>query len=309
MTNWQSLLIWFAILSPTAPSIDAPEITSQGLITLIESVDVPASREGKLQSIKVKEGDYVTRGQLLANLDEVEAQLALKRAELEHQLAAEKARSEIALKSAKLIHDVARNEFQRAVQVKQSSPSSISITEFDRLKLEAEKTANDIVRLGEERRFAEITAYSKEVELHLAKVVLEERQVASPLAGIVVQLHRHEGEWVRVGEKVLRIVRIDRLRVEAFVDVQSTLASLEEAPALLEVAFPGSRVETFSGKIVFVHPEADPVNGQIRIWAEIENRDRMLRPGQKGRLKIRPAQKSSVASQPDPNTTKEGKPR
>ncbi len=40
--------------------------------------------------------------------------------------------------------------------------------------------------------------------------------------------------------------------------------------------------------MVFVSPEVDPVNGQARIWAEVENRGGELRPGLHGKLSIAP---------------------
>jgi hypothetical protein len=33
----------------------------------------------------------------------------------------------------------------------------------------------------------------------------------------------------------------------------------------------------------------NPVNGQFRVWAEIENRDQLLRPGVQGSMTILPA--------------------
>ena len=224
----------------------------------------------------------------MARLDDAEAQLTVKRTELEHQLAVEKANSEFALNSARLTQEVTNSELQRARQAKQASPSSVSLTELDRLRLESEKATNEITRFTEEKRFATLTAQTKSVELQLSRLALEEKRIISPLDGIVVQVHRREGEWVRVGEKVIRVVRIDRLRVEAYVNLHAALTSLEKSPVILEVDFPDTPTQEFSGEVVFIHPEADPVNGQIRIWAEIENRDRLLRPGQRGRLKVFP---------------------
>jgi macrolide-specific efflux system membrane fusion protein len=40
--------------------------------------------------------------------------------------------------------------------------------------------------------------------------------------------------------------------------------------------------------VVFVSPEVDPVNGQVRIWAEIDNKSLVLRPGLQGALLIEP---------------------
>ena len=42
------------------------------------------------------------------------------------------------------------------------------------------------------------------------------------------------------------------------------------------------------GRIVFVHPEVNPVKSQLRIWAEIDNASLQLRPGLQGTLTIHP---------------------
>ena len=291
MIEWRTILVWIVTLTTATPPLPERHISVDGLVRLIEYVDVPTRRDGRIEKFQVKEGAYIHRGEILGRLDDAEAQLTIKRTELEYQLALEKANSEIALNSAHLIQEVSRNEYQRAIQAKKTVPSSISLTEFDRLRLEAEKATNELVRLTEEKRYAALTSQSKAIELQLARLALEERQVVSPLDGIVVQLHRREGEWVHLGEKVIRVVRIDRLRVEAYVNLHSALASLEKAPVVLEVDFPDSPTQEFAGEVVFMHPEADPVNGQIRIWAEIENRGRLLRPGQRGRLKVFPQEK------------------
>lgn len=288
MADLQVFLIGILSLMLSGPPGSEPTVTVDGLVRLIEHVDVPSLREGRIEKIHLKEGAYVRRGDVMGNLDATEAKLTLKRTEFEHQLALEKAQSEISVNSAKLIQEVSRNEYLRAVQAKKTAPGSISLTEFDRLKLESEKATNELSRLIEERGFAALTRETKAIELQLAQLALDERKLVSPLDGIVVQIHRHEGEWVHTGEKVFRVVRIDRLRVEAYVNLHAALATLENAPVVFEVTFADSETETFTGEVVFLNPEADPVNGQIRIWAEIENRDRLLRPGQRGRIKVMP---------------------
>ena len=288
MTKWPSILVCLVTLTLSTPPVLDKPVSVDGLVRLIEHIDVPALRDGRIDKVQAKEGDFVHRGDLLARLDDAEAQLTVKRTELEHQLAVEKANSEFALNSARLTQEVTNSELQRARQAKQASPSSVSLTELDRLRLESEKATNEITRFTEEKRFATLTAQTKSVELQLSRLALEEKRIISPLDGIVVQVHRREGEWVRVGEKVIRVVRIDRLRVEAYVNLHAALTSLEKSPVILEVDFPDTPTQEFSGEVVFIHPEADPVNGQIRIWAEIENRDRLLRPGQRGRLKVFP---------------------
>lgn len=297
MAAWVSMMGWMAAVTLSGPPASEPPIVVDGLVRLMESVDVPARSEGRLAKVLVKEGHLIKQGEILSRLDDAEVRLTLKRAQHEEQLAAEKAKSESLINSAKLTKTVSRAEFDRAHQAKLAAKSSISTSEYERLRLEAEKASNELERLTEEKRFAGVTAQIKSVEVELARLALAEHEVVAPLDGIVVQVHRREGEWVHQGDKVIRVVRIDRLRVEAFVNLSSKLALIEGAPTVLQVEFPDSPPQEFTGEVVFVNPEGDPVNGQIRIWAEIENRDRLLRPGQRGRLKIVPLDKPKTSSQ------------
>ncbi|MFO0919302.1 MAG: efflux RND transporter periplasmic adaptor subunit [Planctomycetaceae bacterium] len=302
MTGLTTIILCLASAALGSPPSDQRTVTVDGLVRLIEHVDVPARGEGRLVKVAVREGTSIRRGEVLGRLDDAEAQLKVKRAELEWTLAKEKAESESAIKSARVVKDVSQAEFERARLAKQTTPGSISQSEFGKLWLEAEKANHELTRLQEEQQFAVITSQSKQVELQLAQLALEEREFVSPLDGVVVQLHRREGEWVHPGDKVIRVVRIDRLRVEAFVNLQAKLTSLENAPVVLQVEFPDVPIQEFTGELVFMNPEADPVNGQIRIWAEIDNRDRLLRPGQRGKLKIFPKEKAAAAVPAEPAT-------
>ena len=53
----------------------------------------------------------------------------------------------------------------------------------------------------------------------------------------------------------------------------------------LSVLF-GCKNLQLEGKISFVSDEVDPVNQQVRVWAEIDNSRLELRPGDRGRLSI-----------------------
>ncbi|MCG8451277.1 MAG: efflux RND transporter periplasmic adaptor subunit [Pirellulales bacterium] len=55
----------------------------------------------------------------------------------------------------------------------------------------------------------------------------------------------------------------------------------------MQVDLAGKTIEV-TGTLRFVSPEMDPVTKQVRIWAELPNKDGKLRPGQQGALEILP---------------------
>ena len=50
---------------------------------------------------------------------------------------------------------------------------------------------------------------------------------------------------------------------------------------------------------MFVSPEVNPVNGQVRVWADVDNKQLTLRPGLRGHLAIH-ADKSQTARRERP---------
>ena len=157
--------------------------------------------------------------------------------------------------------------------------------------------ALQVEQAEQELKVAGLTERLKQNDLDFATWTLERLRIKSPLDGMVVEVNQRPGEWVEPGEAMFRVVRIDRLRVEAFLDAHQAAGTLVGRGVTLSVDVSTSSRGHFSGKIVFVSPEVDPVNGQVRVWAEVENRGAELRPGLHGTLTIDPA--AADAPRPD----------
>jgi multidrug efflux pump subunit AcrA (membrane-fusion protein) len=284
-------LVWFlsATFSKAAPSNDALRVDSV-VVTLVEQVEVSAREAGPLVGVEVKEGQLITEGALLARLDDTEATLARNKAQLELDIAKKQATSDVKTRYAKKSLDVATAEEQRGLESVGKFSKSVSQSELDQLRLTKERSALELEQAKEDQQIAALTAKLKENEVATATYNIERRRVMSPLSGVVVQIKRHKGEWVQPGESIIRILRIDRLRAEAFLNAREVGGDLVGRPVTLSVDLPGASHTVFRGKIVFVSPEVNPVNGQFRVWAEVENRDQLLRPGLQGSMVILPAE-------------------
>jgi len=268
------------------------------LLTLIEQVDVPARDIGVLEKILVKESDLVKEGDLLAKVEDKDVMLAFNKAKLEAQMAREDARNDTKVRAAKKAVEIAQLELKRATDSVQAYSKSVAPAEVDRLKLVVDKAKLDVEQVEQEHRNAQLTLQLKENEQSLAEHNVARRQVLAPIAGIVVAVNRHLGEWVQPGEKVFRLLRINKLRAETFLsrhDLEMH-GNLQSRPVTLTVTV-GSKPRDFPGRIVFVHPEVNPQTAQVRIWAEFDNPDLVLRPGMQGSMTIEPAT-PEVATKP-----------
>jgi macrolide-specific efflux system membrane fusion protein len=268
------------------------------MLTLIEQVDVPAADAGVLASIDVTEGQVLEEGAQLAKLEDGEARQLVQRAKLEFDISRLEAANELKVRYARKTLEVAQAELKRATESIEKYRNSVSQSELDALRLAADGATLEVQQAEHDLAVGQLTAQLKENELQLAINRLKRRQLLAPISGVVVQIKRHRGEWVQPGESVVRLVRIDRLRAEGFLSARESLESLAGAEVMLSIDLPGKPGAKFPGKIAFVSPEVNPVNGQARFWAEIENVGLALKPGLHASLTIDAAKSIEL-----PNTT------
>ncbi len=273
-----STLVW---ASARAAEIEVPSV----LVKLIEQVEVPAREAGVLERLSVHEGQMVAAGDMLAQIDDAATKFAKRKAELELAGAQKLADSDVKVRFARKSAEVAAAELQRALESQERLAESVSASELDQLRLAAEKAVLEIEQAQLEWEVAKTARELKENDVQTAEHDVARRRIAAPLSGFVAQVHRHPGEWVEPGQTVLRMLRLDRLRAEGLVDAQSVNDDLVGQPVTLVVR-QGNAAHEYSGKVVFVSPEVDPVNGQVRIWAEIDNTNLTLRPGLHGSMVI-----------------------
>jgi macrolide-specific efflux system membrane fusion protein len=112
------------------------------------------------------------------------------------------------------------------------------------------------------------------------------RRINSPLSGMVVEVRKRAGEWVEEGQVIARVIATDKLRAEGFLNADQLGGNWVGRRVRLTLRMPSLEQKHFPGTVVFVSPEVDPVNGQARMWAEIDNPDGRLRAGLQGSLTI-----------------------
>lgn len=270
---------------PEKPA-EAIEIPAM-LIKLIEQVDVPARTAGALAAVKVSEGQMVGEGSLLAQVVDIEAQITEKRAQTEVAIARIKAKNDINIRYAKKSVEVAKAELRRSLESIKKYAKSISDSELDRLQLIVEKGGLEVEQAEHESQVAAFTRQIKENEYQAAQQAVKQHRIVAPIGGVVVQVAKHNGEWVKPGDTVIRILRLDRLRAEGFVKARDLGQDLQGCEVELKVDLPNTPGAHFSGTVVFLDPEIDPVNSQVRIWAEIQNKELRLRPGMRANMTVR----------------------
>ncbi|MEX2112053.1 MAG: efflux RND transporter periplasmic adaptor subunit [Pirellulales bacterium] len=274
-----ALVLWVS-------AVHADDIqVSSVLVKLLDQVEVPARESGALHSVSAREGEMVAAGAAVAQIEDADVQFDKRRARMELLGANKEADNDVKVRFARKSHEVADAELQRAIDSERRFAQSVSQTELDRLRLTMQKTELEIEQAQLELELAQTARELKQIDVEHADHVIHERKITAPLAGFVAEVMRHPGEWVEPGQTILRILRLDRLRAEGLVNGDQVHGELKGRQVKLTVDVDG-QPSHFAGTVTFVSPEIDPVNGQVRIWAEVDNPDLKLRPGLHGSMVI-----------------------
>ena len=270
------------VTSAAAEEIKIPNV----LVKLIDQLDVPAREAGTIIQIDTQEGSRVNVGAVLASIDDTEAKFAEQRATVELSIATRSAESDVAVRSAERTLLAAEAELRRAEEARIKLRDIIPETEMEKLRLTADQSRLAIEKAQHDRTIAQLQRDLKKVETEFAARKVARHQAVAPFPGVIVQVYKRLGDWVEPGDKLLRLVRLDRLRVEAFLDAAQATPALAGRAATLIVDLPGKQGATFGGKLIFVSPEIDPFNHSVRVLAEFENPNLELRPGLRGTLSV-----------------------
>lgn len=273
------------VAAGTTPA-GAPIVAESALLRVIEDISVPARAAGVLATTEVREGDLVEAGQLLARVDNEKAKLLSQRAQLEFDLARHRAGNSVKVRSAEKALDFARHEHQRFVHASEELPGSVSRSELEESEMRVDQATLELEQARHDRRADELTESLKAAEQAVAVHEQTMHEIAAPTSGMVVEILRRRGEWVEPGEDVMRIMRLDRLRAEGLVAVEQAVADIVGAEVAIRVPVAGRPPIETRGKVVFLHPEINPVNGRRRVRAEFDNPDGKLMPGMRAEMKI-----------------------
>jgi macrolide-specific efflux system membrane fusion protein len=248
------------------------------VLRLLEEAEVPAQEAGLVTGVAVRDGQRVKKGELLAQIDDQVARLAADAAKAQYDIANAKATNDVRIRFAKKSQEVSEAELRRSMESIERFPKSVSQTQLDVEQLTVQKNRLEAEQAEQEQQIAVLELKAKENELTASRTAVMRRRVLAPFEGVIVQVYARLGEWVEPGQKALRIVNVTRLKAEGFISAEQATPDLPGKAVELTTGSTGK--QSFPGTVVFVSPEVDPITSQVRIWAEINNADGRLRPGQ-----------------------------
>jgi len=206
--------------------------------------------------LNFKEGDDVTKGQVLFTLDRRPFEAALKQAE------------------ANVKRDLA-----------QAANAAVQAQRYADLEQRGIATREQVETASTNAEALQATVGADQAAIENATIQLEYATIQAPISGRTGALMVHPGNLVRANDVTPLVVinQVSPLYI-SFSIPEATLPQLKEhlsaGSVHVDVRPPTDSGAPAGGQITFVDNNVDPTTGTIKVKAEIPNADRRLWPGQ-----------------------------
>lgn len=230
-------------------------MTAIGTAESFKTVQIHAQLTGQLSAVNFQEGEDVTAGQVLFELDRRPLEAALRQAE------------------AALQRDTAQAANAKAVAKRLEDLQARGIAPRDQLETARSSAAA-----------LEATVEADRAAIENATVQLSYATIKAPISGKTGALMVHQGNLVRANDTTPLVV-INQVSpiYESFSIPEARLPDLRHYMAKGQMrvqAQPSGEETTATGRISFVDNQVDATTGTIRVKAEFPNADHLLWPGQ-----------------------------
>jgi RND family efflux transporter MFP subunit len=226
-------------------------LLSQGLpisgqTKAVNAAFVKARVAGELQGLQVREGDFVQAGQVLARVDSTEYAARLRQSQQQAQ-------------AAKAQVDIAQRSFDNNRALVDQGFISKTGLDASASNLAAAQASFSAAQSGAE----------------VLQKAVEDTVLRAPIAGQVAQRLAQNGERVAIDGRVVEIVDVRRLELEATVAVAEAMQVRVGQSA--QLSFEGA-AQSVAARVVRINPSATPGSRAVMVYLAITGNE-ALRQG------------------------------
>ncbi len=271
-----------------APAVvERPEsVSASGSVEGSETADVAFLVGGRVLRVLVEEGQHVTKGQLLAELEATDYQNAFNAATAQKAAAlAVSQRADAGLRKQEV--EQARIDFERAedeykrmqVLVERKSLPPNDFHKFE-AAYNAAKERYDMAKEGtrkEDRATAAAQAHAADAQATEESKRLSDTRLLAPISGNVGMRKVDPGQTVTPGMPVFTIVELNPVKVRVGVP-EAEIGKVKQGAAA-EVTAPSLGGRSFAGKVAIIGVAAEPTSRTFTVKLLVPNPGPVLLAG------------------------------
>ena len=217
----------------------AQGVAISGSLKAVNSAVIKARVAGELQDLSLREGDFVKAGQVIARVDAAEYQSRVRQA----QEQAESARAQV---------NMAQRQYDNNKALVDQGFISKTALDTSSASLNAAQSTYQAALAGAE----------------VAAKAVQDTVLKSPIAGQVSQRLAQPGERVGIDAKIVEVVDLSRLELEASLGAQEAMDVRVGQSAKLQIE--GSR-QSINAKVVRVNPSAQAGSRNVLVYLGLDN--------------------------------------
>jgi membrane fusion protein (multidrug efflux system) len=256
-----------------------------GTLMADAQTDIPSEIEQRVVEISVERGQHVTAGQVVARMDDRDAQNQLREAEaaeaqIRERLGLVNGTTFDALKTpevqqARATMDRAEADYKRFVQLLDEGAVSRAEHDLRRAdylasKAQYETTVNQTRQLYQ-------SLLAQKIRVAIARKAVEDTTIRAPFSGVIAEKAVNVGRYTKKGDRVATIVRIDPLRIELAIPEGAVAAVRKGQRVSFAVqSYPDRK---FEGTIAYVGPAVRAESRALVVEAIVPNPKALLQPG------------------------------
>jgi RND family efflux transporter MFP subunit len=210
-----------------------------GALKAVNSAIIKARVAGELQALTVREGDMVKAGQVVARVDATDTVWRIKQAQ--DQADAAKAQIDIAQRGFDNNRSLVDQGFISKTALETSSAQLLGVQSTHKAALAA---------------------------VELAKRSLEDTVLKSPISGVVAQRLAQPGERVGVDARVLEIVDLSRIELEATLSASDSVNVRVGQTASLSIE---GATQALTAQVVRINPNAQAGSRSVLVYLAVNN--------------------------------------
>jgi len=320
-TKAESKKIRLVKVSPVNASAPKGSIEYMGVLTAYRKVMLASEAGGTIEKLYFEKGDRVRKGQVLAEIGTSSIRLRVREAKAAVEAAMstfEKVETgsrpeeiriaEAALKEAEAGLLESEKNYIRIRDLSESQSASKSeydsakrMVDMARARMESARQQLALVRQGpraEDRKTARANLEQAEANLAVAKDWLRKSRLIAPCDGIIAFREIEEGEVIVVPPVtvITQVVDLDRMKIKVSVGEKDIHVLTEQKVFEFTIdAFPH---ETFSSRLFFLSPTADPATRSFPVEFMVEKPDERMADGMTVRVKLSFVDKMKKAKVP-----------
>ena len=214
-------------------------VSVSGTLKAVNSAVIKARAAGELQGLTVREGDFVKAGQIIARIDASELQSRARQAREQAE-------------SAKAQVDVAQRQYDNNKALVEQGFISKTALDTSLANLNAAKSTYQAALAGTD----------------VAQKSVDDTVLRAPISGQVSQRLAQTGERVGIDTRIIEVVDLSRLELEATLSAaDSTQVHIGQSA---ELQIEGSP-KTVAAKVVRINPTAQAGSRSVLAYLSIDN--------------------------------------